>query len=339
MRIRLTQIDGKLPNLALMKLAHWHRSQGHEAVFTRRVHRDLLEGDYDIVYGSAIFSASQPAIERFKREWPGAILGGTGSGTPLTVEEVIGQPWECYDYQDYPSYQASLGFTARGCRMSCKFCVVPLKEGKPRPVNDLYEIWRGNGHPKRLHLLDNDFFGQPKDRWLALLGQAREGGFQICFNQGINIRTVDDEVAAAIASHLVAQRNGATVYRYRDDGFVRPRLYTAWDNLKDEGAFFRGVDALEHAGIPPYHLFAYMLCGFDQAETIEHVLYRFDRMVARGIKPYPMVYDSRRKDLKAFQRWAVTGIYRAGIPFSEYNAGAKMSRIKVKSYGMATLFP
>jgi hypothetical protein len=87
----------------------------------------------------------------------------------------------------------------------------------------------------------------------------------------------------------------------------------------------------------PHHLMTYMLTGFDEAETIEQVLYRFDRMVARGIKPYPMVYDPRRKDLKALQRWAMASIYRAGILFSKYNAGAKMARIKAAS-DMATLF-
>jgi hypothetical protein len=35
MRVRLTQIDGKLPNLALMRLASWHRTRGNEVVFTR----------------------------------------------------------------------------------------------------------------------------------------------------------------------------------------------------------------------------------------------------------------------------------------------------------------
>ena len=28
--VRLTHIDGKLPNLALMKLSHWHRAQGDQ---------------------------------------------------------------------------------------------------------------------------------------------------------------------------------------------------------------------------------------------------------------------------------------------------------------------
>ena len=251
MRVRLTQIDGRLPNLALMKLAHWHRSQGYAVTFTRRLYRDLLEGDYDIVYGSAIFASSHPAIERFKSEWPEAILGGTGSGSAIAVEEVIGRIWEHYDYQDYPGYRPSLGFTARGCRMRCKFCVVPAKEGKPRAVNSLRAIWRGEGHPKQLHLLDNDFFGQPADRWRSLLEEARKDHFQLCFNQGINIRTINDEVAAAIAANLIVRRGAAVTYNYRDDGFARPRLYTAWDNLKDEAVFSRASMPWNGLGFRP----------------------------------------------------------------------------------------
>ncbi len=37
MNVRLTQIDGKLPNLALMKLAHWHRSNKQLRRFQRWV--------------------------------------------------------------------------------------------------------------------------------------------------------------------------------------------------------------------------------------------------------------------------------------------------------------
>jgi hypothetical protein len=33
--VRLTQIDGALPNLALMKLAHWHLAQGDAVTVTR----------------------------------------------------------------------------------------------------------------------------------------------------------------------------------------------------------------------------------------------------------------------------------------------------------------
>jgi hypothetical protein len=314
-RIRLTQLDGKLPNLALMKLAHWHRSQGHEVTLSKSPYRDLLEPEYDLVYGSAIFAFSGDRIARFLAEFPHAVLGGTGTHSVLTVEQTIGAEYELYDYSDYPDFRPSIGFTARGCRLSCKFCVVPKKEGKPRAVNSIQQIWRGEGHPKHLHLLDNDFFGQPD--WRQRIVEIREGAFKVCFNQGINIRLVDDAAAEALAT-----------VEYRDDGFSERRLYTAWDNLKDEPIFFRGVDRLERAGVPARHLRVYMLIGFDKGETWERIHHRFNRMVERGIEPFPMVFDSRDKDpahyrkLKQFQRWAVTGLYRA-VPFSDYNPSAR----------------
>lgn len=99
--------------------------------------------------------------------------------------------------------------------------------------------------------------------------------------------------------------------------FRRRRIYCAWDRLRDERRFFEGVDRLERSGIPPRHLRAYMLIGHDPEETIESRLYRFNRMVGRGIEPYPMPIDRTRKDLVAFSRWAVTGLYRA-VPWEEY---------------------
>jgi hypothetical protein len=47
MRIRLTQIDGKLPSLALMKLAHYRRTRGDEVYFTRHIERQRGEPAYD----------------------------------------------------------------------------------------------------------------------------------------------------------------------------------------------------------------------------------------------------------------------------------------------------
>lgn len=79
MIIRITQIDGALPNLALMKIAHWHRAKGDEVVYTRQIERDLFEPDYDVVYGSAIFGFSQFQVMQFQKQWPGAIVGGSGT--------------------------------------------------------------------------------------------------------------------------------------------------------------------------------------------------------------------------------------------------------------------
>jgi hypothetical protein len=65
-----------------------------------------------------------------------------------------------------------------------------------------------------------------------------------------------------------------------------------------------------------------MLIGYDILETWPRIWHRFNRMVERGIEPYPMVFNRKRKDLTKFQRWVITGLYRA-VPFSEYDASRK----------------
>lgn len=313
MNVRLTQIDGALPNLALMKLAHWHKANGDNVVVTRLLEKEpLWESEYDRVYGSAIFSFSEKRIERFKAAWPDAIVGGTGFvGSQATVEELIGQgEYEHYDYSGWPDFKESIGFTQRGCRLKCKFCVVPQKEGKNRSTNAIADIWRGAGHPKKLHILDNDFFGQAE--WRERIAEIRDGGFKVCISQGVNVRLIDDEACEALAT-----------IEYRNTKFNERRLYTAWDNLRDERVFFAGVDKLEKAGIPPKHLMVYMLVGYDPLETWDRIWHRFNAMVDRGVRPYPMVYDRTTKPaLRAFQRWVVTGLYRA-VPFSDYEVSMK----------------
>ena len=327
MIVRLTQIDGKLPNLALMKIARFHRERGDEIRFTKHVERDMLEPVYDRVYGSAIFSFSADRVERFRQQFPDAIVGGTwNTADRTTVEDALGtDDGEQVDYSIYPRFDGSIGFTQRGCRLKCGFCVVPKKEGKNRTVNTVADIWRGEPYPKQLHLLDNDFFGQPREQWEARIDEIRAGSFRVCLNQGINIRMIDEDSARALAS-----------IRYYDDSFTTRQLYTAWDSLGDEQRFFNGVDTLERHGIPPTHLLVYMLVGYDKRETWERVFYRFEKMVARGIRPYPMIYGDRHRTMPVgghnariaertmseFQRWAIRKAYTF-VPFEAYDVNAK----------------
>ena len=158
-KVRLTQLDGKLPNLALMKLAHFHRSRGDEVFLARTPSSPMFEPAYDAVYGSAIFSWTEPLAQRLLLAYLEATVGGNGTISLATVEEVIGSEYEYYDYSLCPDYPYSLGFTQRGCRLRCGFCVVPMKEGAVRAVNSISDIWRPNT-PRCVLLLDNDFFGQ-----------------------------------------------------------------------------------------------------------------------------------------------------------------------------------
>ena len=295
MDVRLTHLDGKLPNLALMKLAHWHRS--------------MLEPRYGRVYGSAFFGWSSTVIERLRASFPDAMVGGTGSGTWETVEDLIGRTYEHYDYGIYPEFEPSIGFTQRGCRLRCGFCVVPKKEGKPRPVNTIADLWRGGDHPRHILLLDNDFFGQGPDDWQARVAELRDGGFRVAFSQGINIRMVTEEAAEALAT-----------VDYRDDGFRQRRMYTAWDNLGDEERFFVGLDRLQRAGIPARHVMVYMLIGYWPRETMDDILYRYGRLKAAGCLPFPMVYNNQDRRLKRFQRWVVRR-YDEVVPWPEFDRG------------------
>lgn len=320
MNVRITHIDGILPNLALMALSAFHRAKGDEIHFTKDVERGLFEPEtYEVVYGSCIFERTRPRAERLIRAFPGAIVGGTGmaygdlvtlgsSAKGLEVEQITGQI-AALDYSIYPDFTGSIGFTQRGCRLRCGFCVVPRKEGKNVSVGTVSEIWRGPGFKKNIHLLDNDFFGNPD--WRDRVAEIRNGKFHVCLNQGINVRLLNDEAAEALST-----------IEYRDDQFQKRRLYTAWDNLKDEEIFFRGIDRLERYGIPAKNVMAFMLIGYDPAETWDRIWHRFNRMVERGIMPYPMLFDVSRTDLKSWQRWVNTGLYRI-VKWDEYRRSTK----------------
>lgn len=321
MKIRITQLDGKLPNLALMRISAFHKNKGDEVFFTYSPRRDLWEDDYDRVYASCIFKFNFHRVQMLRSFFPDAIIGGSGvedynliaigQSKQVTVEDILGYPAAEMDYTLYPTFQASIGFTQRGCRLKCPFCGVPGKEGSNRSVASVANVWRGVGHPKKLHLLDNDFFGQPD--WRSVIEEIRTGNFRVCLNQGINVRFITDESAAALAS-----------IEYRDDQFQKRRLYTAWDNPAQEKLFFDGIDRLERHGIHGSHVLAYMLVGFWPDETWDRIWHRFNRMVERGIKPYPMVFDKSREDLLCFARWVNRGLYRIdGCNWNEYRRQTK----------------
>ena len=277
-------------------------------VLKREPERTLLDGEYDKVYASCIFEYSAGKLEVARRNWPGLVVGGTGSGSWVKLEDVVpGIPVE-YDYELYPGYRSSIGFTQRGCRLKCSFCVVPRKEGAPEREMGVREVWRGEGWPKELMLLDNDFFGC--EGWEEEVEEMVEGGFKVCFTQGINVRMITEEAAQALSR-----------VKYRDTSFRVPRLYTAWDNLGHERVFFRGLDRLEEAGVPAKHVLAYMLVGYAEGETWEERWYRFRRMESRGVLPFPMVYNREDTDLRRWQRWIVRGFYRHATwkEYCQYN--------------------
>lgn len=307
MRVLLFQLDGKIPNIALMRIAAHHRALG-DAVELRRTgqpERTLWDGleAPDKVYGSAIFQKSLATVLRLRAAYPGAIVGGTGVNISGTLEEQ-GITTTQQDYSIYPAFRQSIGFTQRGCRLNCSFCVVPQKEGKVRADRTIREIWRGDPWPRELLLLDNDFFGQP--HWRERIAEIRDGGFKVRFNQGINARCLTEEAAEAIGS-----------VDYRDDSMKVKRIYTAWDSRGDEERLFAGLNRLVKYGVKPDHIMVYMLIGYWPGETAEDREYRRMRLREFGARPYPMPFV-RTPELIGFQRWVVAA-YDKRVPWSDWS--------------------
>lgn len=309
MRALLFQLDGKIPNIALMRVAAHHRERGDEVELRRTGQPDRMFADQDspadAIYASAIFEKTRPVIDRLRRSFPNAVIGGTGYDLKVKLED-FGITTKRQDYSIYPKWRQSIGFTQRGCRLKCGFCVVPRKEGAVSEEQTILELWRGEPWPRELILLDNDFFGQPN--WRQRIAEIRDGGFKVSFNQGINARFLTDEAAEAIAS-----------IDYRDDSMKRKCIYTAWDNRKDEHRLFDGLNRLVKYGVNPRDITVYMLIGYWPGETHEDRDYRRQRLRDFGAFPYAMPYV-RTHELISFQRWIAGHYDKRGITWAEWSA-------------------
>lgn len=310
----LIQLDGKFPSVALMRLSTHYKALGWRVVFMSLPGENAFERtwweepDPDAVFASLIFTWSRPLALKVLKRFPFAQVGGTGwdlgkePHDRATLEKLgVGL---AQDYSLYPGFTASIGYTMRGCRMTekiCPFCDVWRSEGKPRAEQDIASLWRGGTWPRHLLLLDNDFGGGPQ--WRDLARVIREGGFRVCFSQGINARLVTEEVAETVCS-----------LDYRDDSFEERRFYCAWDNRRDEQALFLGLRRLVKHGMKPDEILVYMLVGYDHETKgprplCEDDFYRHERLRDFGCRPFPMPFRgvSGKPDMEimGFARWAI----------------------------------
>lgn len=173
MRVGLIQVDGKMPNLALLKLAQWHINKGDQIKFI-----DLSSFNFDRIYGSKIF------------------MGGSGfdikQKLPEEIEAVVP------DYEKF-NLDYSIGFTSRGCIRDCGFCIVKEKEGEMQE-KDL--SWIKNS---KVILMDNNFLASEK--YKEKLNYFIKNKIKINFNQGLDIRLINKENAELLSKLKFYDRN------------------------------------------------------------------------------------------------------------------------------------
>ena len=192
--ILLIDVDGRLPNLALMKLSAYYRSNGQTVWLGKN--DCFLEGP-DRVYASTLFYSprSERRNERLRLHYGDRLtLGGTGDeiASRLPDEVEVLHP----DYTLYPELgDRAIGFLTRGCPFACPFCVVPPKEGGPRQVSNLSTMLEG-GRLKKLILLDDNILSHPDaDRFLL---EMAERDILVNFTQTLDLRLIDQDRARLI---------------------------------------------------------------------------------------------------------------------------------------------
>lgn len=235
MRIGVLQADGKLPNLALMKICAYHEKLGDSVSWYDGA---LFNDNYDKIYVSKIFSFTQlPELPMEK-----TVIGGTGidfyNNLPIEIESE--QP----SYSLYKDCDYHLGFSMKGCRFSCSFCCVPKKEGKPYKYNTIDAILTNPNGGDKLVLLDNDFFGSGD--WEINLNRIIELNLKVNFNQGLNIRILTQRQANLIAK-----------CKYYSLKFTTRYLTFAWDRYEDRDDIMKGIERCDKAGIKRDHI---LLC-------------------------------------------------------------------------------
>ena len=254
MRIGLIDIDGKMPNLALMKLSAYHKAKGDNVELTLPV----LAAIYDKVYMSKVFTWSDMPYLHESAE-----IGGTGYDLKTTLPEEVENT--CPDYSLY-KMDYSMGFLTRGCIRKCSFCFVPEKEGMIKPAADIEGFLR---HKKAV-LLDNNVLAH--EHGLRQIEKIGRMGIRIDFNQGLDARLIDDGVAKLLSGIK----------------WLKP-IRLACDNLSMMEPVRKAVELLRKHGATPKTYFCYVLVTEDVADALTRV--EFLRGI--GVDPFAQSYRNK----------------------------------------------
>lgn len=288
MRIGLYDSDATgFPNLALMKLSAWHKSEGDEVEWWN----PLLS--YDKVYSSKVFT--------FTPENPylpeNTVRGGTGYGVldelPQEVDNM--QP----DYSLYPDCDHAIGFLTRGCIRKCPWCIVPKKEGLIRQYRTWQEIKRQDS--KDIVFMDNNVLAC---EWG--LSQIMDMGGQdvrVDFNQGLDARLITEDVALMLS-------------RLKWINYIRMSADT--DAMLD--VVLEAIERLRKNGIKPWRVFVYVL-----VQDVESAERRVIALRKIGANPFAQPYRDFTNNIEPTQeqrdlaRWVNhKAIFKTVSTFAEY---------------------
>lgn len=297
MNVLLIDVDSKIPNLALMKLSTYYKSQGDNVGFNTQ--------DPDIVYASVVFEQNKHKVDGLQFYYPDADIHIGGSGYDLTSKLPDEIEYLKPDYTLYPATDYSLGYTTRGCIRKCHFCIVPEKEGKFKVVQHPSEWY--NPEFEKIDFLDNNITAD-KEWFLEIANWCIENKLQAHFH-GLDVRKVDSEIAEKLLK----------LKHFKG-------LFFAWDNIKDENIVREKIQLLKDVGFKKSKLrnevnfYVYV----DSDLEYESGLYRCRELKKLGCNPFVMYNIKKEKTprIQKLRRWANKKQLFWGIDIDEYSTKA-----------------
>jgi hypothetical protein len=232
MKIGLIAADGhNFPNLALMKIAAFHKRQGDTVEWVNYFER------YDKVYISKVFTFT-PDITTVIQA--GEIeRGGTGYDIRKKLPEEIDRLQPDYSIYQNLDNKTAYGFLTRGCIRNCRWCVVPAKEGTIKSYMDIESVLQGR---QKAILMDNNVLAC--DYGLQQLEKIAKIGCKVDFNQGLDARLI---VSNPDIPKFLAKIKWLNPVRMAcDDSAMMPIVAAATKLLRDKG-------------VKPRRLFSYVL--------------------------------------------------------------------------------
>lgn len=214
--VALVQVDGTLPNFALMKISGYFKSRGQPVTLFRG---SLPGPGHAEVWASCVFHLdnSRTRLRRLQSALGDRLrLGGSGVDVARRLPPAMeaAEP----DYDLYPCLEdRAIGFLTRGCTNNCAFCIVPRKEGTVRQVAQLDELLHGRD---KLILLDDNILAHHSGP--DFLAEMARKGIAVNFNQTLDLRLVDKPIAGLLRR-----------VRAMNTNFTRPCLHFSLNNAEN----------------------------------------------------------------------------------------------------------
>jgi hypothetical protein len=260
MKTGLIDVDGHhFPNLALMKLAAYHRQNGDTVEWVNH-----LEG-YDKVYQSKVFTFTPDVSTCVQADE--IVKGGTGY---KMYDELFCDDAEP-DYSIYPQFEHAYGFLTRGCVRHCPWCIVPKKEGGIRAYRDIETVLQSR---KTAILMDNNVLAS--EHGLQQLEKIVDLKCKIDFNQGLDSRLVTNDIAQLLS-------------KIRWIRFIR----FSCDTTPAVELLLKAIEKLNRYGVKNYRIFVYVLVK-DVADANE----RCRILKKLGVNPFAQTYRSYESNIQ-----------------------------------------